>query len=79
MQTILSSNLTEFQKTHDVMAAFRNRHEADDVAVARSKRTGVVHTVVKLEYNDGSVDLNAKTISEQRLGVDYLVVVEKML
>lgn len=78
MDTVLSSQLTEFQKKNDVMAAFRDVSEAKEVAALRSTKTKVEHKVVKLEYDDGSVDLNAKTISEQRLGVDYLVVVEKV-
>ena len=77
METVLSSQLTEFQKKHDVMAAFRDVNEAVEVAEMRTKKTKVTYKVVKLEYDDGSVDLNAKTISEQRLGVDFLVVVEK--
>lgn len=78
VETVMSAQLTEFQKKNDVMAAFRDINEANEVAEVRSAKTKVHHRVVKLEYNDGSLDLTAKTISEQRLGVDYLVVVVKV-
>lgn len=77
METVSSSKLVEFQKTNDVMAAFRSFEEARDIAEIRSKRTKVLHRVVRLEFDDSSIDLNAKTISEQRLGCDYIVVVER--
>lgn len=74
----MSSNLEEFQKTNEVIATYRDVLEAAAVAEMRSKKTKVMHRVVKLEYNDGRVDLDAATISEQRLGFDYMVVTEKI-
>lgn len=78
METIQSSDLEEFQKKNEVMATFRDVLEATDVAEMRSKKTKVLHRVVRMAYDDGKVDLEAKTISEQRLGFDYLVVTEKL-
>lgn len=79
VETIMSAQLGEFQKKNEIIAAFRDYDEAVQIAEGRTLRSHVKHRVVKLEYSDGTVDLNAKTISEQRLGVDYLLVVVKVI